>query len=515
MSLALRRQKPMVAACASQPLLSVDEMRKHHGMTGTYVTCPPPRTRGCKPSSNTTVAAIEPTSAVESEASTTTSSGTISITMPQVEPVVESTQSTGARSCSALTKFAREQLSRAKPHVVNASTFDYTRQSTAAGLVVCVHDGELWYQESHAKHMWHGEADRAWGALEVIWQWLRRSKWRGATRCWQHSGRDDQQYSQGFGLPTMLWHYSPHQPWHLEGQDPAFLWPEHNYEGEVTRSQPPTRRFRQKLFKDLKPWSERLPTLRYRGSVVGSTRRAFLACPKRNSSVAGNFFATRADVGSIDWIKTHDNLTLASAQHRMDLFTNFQNILWLPGGCEWSSAVNQLMAYGAALYMPSDLQQSHSLNTIMLLERCDGCVISFDRRDGICGAVESAFLREEARGGTRRAAERLADYVRTELHPDCVDQYMTTVVEGLPQTVLSPEAIKTAGSPLVAKCNQDGCRGHKGSWPRGWRSFSCSWQLSYAVDVMPHILGPGAENRHNVHSSLQKWWDPDTCANSP
>ena len=406
-------------------------------------------------------------------------------------------------TCATLKAFAQEQLERVQPHVLNASLFSYKRQGGAAGLALCVIDGRLFYQESHDKHLWHGEADRAWGALQVVWQWLRRSGWRGPPRCWQHSGRDDQRYGQSLGLPTMLWHYDSHQP-----HEAAFLWPEHNYEGEITRTQPPTRTFRSKLVD--KPWSDRRDMMRYRGSKVGNTRREFLACGHRNESHFVGFFTSRTDIAQIDWFDTHDNVTLANLNHGMHRFSDYKHITWLPGGADWSSGLNQFMAYGSALYMPADLNESHSLNTKMLLERCDRCVVAFNRRrsGGTCDAFAEAFLLEEASGSAELIAGRLSRFVRTELHPDCVDQYLTAIVDGLPQTVIESEAVTDATSPLVAKCNP--CRGMMAGWPRGWREFSCRWMLSYATDIIPHV---GAdERRANVNTSLSRWWDP-TCAN--
>ena len=77
--------------------------------------------------------------------------------------------------CSTLHEFAREQLAGARAHTVNFSHLTILRQRKASGLFVCVVNGSVFFQESHAKHFWHGESDRAFGMVSVVWQWLRRT----------------------------------------------------------------------------------------------------------------------------------------------------------------------------------------------------------------------------------------------------------------------------------------------------------------------------------------------------
>lgn len=134
-----------------------------------------------------------------------------------------------AGKCDALLSFANLQLSRvARPSHVNLSYVVEQAIVQNAGLIVCVHDGELFYQiaDAKAKHVMHGDRDRAWQALNVIFHTLRHAASSlpatSGTKCWQHSLRDDQKqnifrWGDGLGLPTFLWHREEYQaedaPW--------------------------------------------------------------------------------------------------------------------------------------------------------------------------------------------------------------------------------------------------------------------------------------------------------------
>ena len=46
------------------------------------------------------------------------------------------------------------------------------------------------------------------------------------------------------------------------------------------------------------------------------------------------------------------------SKYDMRRFGDFRHILYLPGGADWSSSLNQLMAYGSTLVMPGDMDES-------------------------------------------------------------------------------------------------------------------------------------------------------------
>ena len=115
-----------------------------------------------------------------------------------------------------------------------------------------------------------------------------------------------------------------------------------------------------------------------------------------------------------------------------------KHLLWLPGGCYWSSSLNRFMAMGSSLTMPRDFAPSYSLNALMLLERCgERCVISFDssgfRRLAICESLSSSFIEHETHA--QALARQLALFVDEQLSPDCVDRYMHALLEGIPQVI--------------------------------------------------------------------------------
>lgn len=400
--------------------------------------------------------------------------------------------------CSVLLEFAHEQLARAHAQTLNFSRFTMLQQRKATGMLVCVVNGSVFYQESHAKHMWHGEADRAFGMLSVVWQWLRRTGWSGPPRCFQLSGRDDQIYQSGLHLPTMLFHRGRYQ--HQTEGDSYFLWPEHNFEGELTRSQPPTRTFRKQTAEAAKPWSERLPLLRFRGSPIHTTRQTILSCATRSKDAeVREFYANHTDISSVRISSVQGDVNRSLQQHGMDAFHSFQHVLWLPGGNDWSSSLNSLMALGSTLYMPGDLHESHSLNTYLLLERCSHCVVAFNRSVDSCKALATAFEWAQEQGRARKAAARLASFVNDEVSPDCMDAYMSTILAGLPQTVLEIDAI-----PRVNIVMGEG-------WP--WREFSCDWQRELVGKVVQWAKGSGGSSAHQSLGSFTRWWNQSTCAN--
>ena len=452
-------------------------------------------------------------------------------------------------SCTELLSFASEQLRNASKHVIDARELTTTPRD--AGLTICLHNGTLFYHESHHAHAWHGELDRAYGALQVVNQWLLRTRWLG-TACFQHSGRDDQRIISRHRpgtqtLPLMLWHWCNAEPScsrPISGHEHlSFLWPEHDYEGTISMHQPPTRAFRASLARaKAPPWNMRDDRLRYRGSLdtKGFTGRAILLrCAQNGSNVsaeARRFFAEQTDLSTIDWsyrkinrqklggspLKqghgtkdmkrppehssplstrlssrsnissqlptevsmpavtpnmvesslaapalpwTHQMQTVPStlpacgkegvvvstcmqtvpstlpAYMRMENLRLAKHLLWLPGGCYWSSSLNRFMAMGSSLTMPRDFAPSFSLNAFMLLERCgERCVISFNssgfQRLAICESLSSSFMEHETH--TQALARQLAHFVHEQLSPDCVDRYMLALLEGIPQVCRAP-----------------------------------------------------------------------------
>ena len=492
-------------------------------------------------------------------------------------------------SCSELLKFASEQLRHASKHVIDARELTTTPRD--AGLTICLHNGTLFYHESHHAHAWHGELDRAYGALQVVNQWLLRTRWRG-TACFQHSGRDDQRIISRHRpgtqtLPLMLWHWCNAEPScsrPVSGREHlSFLWPEHDYEGTISMHQPPTRAFRASLSRaKAPPWNERDDRLRYRGSLdmKGFTGRAILLrCAQNGSNVsaeARRFFVERTDLSAIDWsyrkinrkkpggsplikpliepeqgtkdlerppelssplsprLSSRSNISsqppaevrmpsvtpsmveFSSAAPILPLTDRLQiipstlpaymhmenhrlakHLLWLPGGCYWSSSLNRFMAMGSSLTMPRDFAPSYSLNALMLLERCgERCVISFEssgfRRLAICESLSSSFLEHETHA--QALARQLALFVDEQLSPDCVDRYMHALLEGIPQVIEQPirtrlARAKTQLSPQRPRLSPQVIEnphaiGASFEQARSWASLNMSWP-SVPVTFLP------------------------------
>lgn len=242
----------------------------------------------------------------------------------------ESPTPTTRRACGALRRFAREQVLRAEPSSIDIAALTPTAQRV--GLVICLHNGTLYYQTSHHSHMYHGEVDRVFGALQVAFQWLRRTDWRG-TKCFQHSLRDDQSHDildgvdrghDTLGLPAMLWHScvgtagSRAAACGAPSPSNAFLWPEYDYEGSLTQHQPPTRVFRERVRKRSPAWAARQEMMPYRsgtGMRISSApvRKGLLACSSRLANARSvaegthldadlrHFYRSIADIGTIDW----------------------------------------------------------------------------------------------------------------------------------------------------------------------------------------------------------------------
>ena len=96
-------------------------------------------------------------------------------------------------------------------------------------------------------------------------------------------------------------------------------------------------------------------------------------------------------------------------------YASHKHVLWLPGGADWSSALARVMETGGAIYMPSDMGASHSLNTKMLLDYCSGCVTSFARVDALDLRRTRAHLMRSSRP---RARPPRANPAKTHLASD-------------------------------------------------------------------------------------------------
>ena len=259
------------------------------------------------------------------------------------------------RKCRALLDLAAEQLAETTPHEANVSRLLHEHAHQQSGLVACVHRGQLFYQlnSPRMKHAWHGDVDRPFGTLQSVFQTVLATRYRG-TKCFQFSGRDDQKQNilgigDGFGLPAMLWHISGGLsaknfnasmyehieasvvPWpssYVPDEQAAaaqqarahFLWPEHNYFGELVRQLPPIPNLHGKLVEQhaqalpapqaLPPslqqqqpqaanqarrrppepfsppaWEDRSDLMRYRGSPIGLTRQHVLSCSRYPQSL--------------------------------------------------------------------------------------------------------------------------------------------------------------------------------------------------------------------------------------
>ena len=374
--------------------------------------------------------------------------------------------------CGTLLTFAYEQLAGAPTHVVDVH--QVVTNPRDAGLTICLHGGQIHFHEGHYKHAWHGSADRAYNAIQVMHQWLSRTQYNG-TRCFEHSGRDDQRIlSRGRGgsqdLPVLLWHWCYgdregdsrcRRPSSLggvgDGSGLGFLWPEHDYEGTIGQHQPPTREMRADIARIARPWKDRSEErLRYRGSAFPSARLAKLMRCSMYDPLGSDFFTRRTDFRTIDWRSkdvaqaessfnwsrvgleqwsAHDALP---ADMQMEQNARYKHLLWLPGAGEWSSSLNRYMAFGATLFMPQDIGRSHSLNSLMLLERCGPCVVPFNYsrfESRMCGSLRNAF--EAHQTDAEEIAAQLTRFVAQQLAPDCVDRYMSAILEGLPQTVVN------------------------------------------------------------------------------
>ena len=249
--------------------------------------------------------------------------------------------------------------------------------------------------------------------------------------------------------------------------------------GELMRNLPPSPILRAALDREALPWTARRDRMRYRGSTIGFTRQYILECAEHPAGLsafgpvgerAARFFTSVADFNLIGWTAAGSLIKrvgdgggggngIDNATSSLGVFGSYKHVLWLPGGEDWSSALGRLMATGGALYMPSDLASSHSLNTYMLLERCAQCVIGFRRvasdvqleyaevnealrrtpplaavNSSVCVSLAEAY---EAYAGQAEAfARSLRSFVRRELHSDCVMRYRGMLIERLPQTVI-------------------------------------------------------------------------------
>ena len=97
------------------------------------------------------------------------------------------------RTCGVLLDFAREQLRTFHHTVANVSRILEQQRRQSAGLIVCLHEGHVLYQpaDGRTRHVMHGDRDRAWQTLNVLFQMARATgPWaRGSTKCLQQSLR--------------------------------------------------------------------------------------------------------------------------------------------------------------------------------------------------------------------------------------------------------------------------------------------------------------------------------------
>ena len=175
------------------------------------------------------------------------------------------------------------------------------------------------------------------------------------------------------------------------------------------------------------------------------------------------------------------------AYMRMENLRLAKHLLWLPGGCYWSSSLNRFMAMGSSLTMPRDFAPSFSLNAFMLLERCgERCVISFNssgfQRLAICESLSSSFMEHETH--TQALARQLAHFVHEQLSPDCVDRYMLALLEGIPQEYRAPSRDRHGCKSVTA---------HHGVL------------LSPQVIEHPHAIGASFEQAQSWASLNMSW----------
>ena len=79
------------------------------------------------------------------------------------------------RTCGVLLDFAREQLRTFHHTVANVSRILEQQRRQSAGLIVCLHEGHVLYQpaDGRTRHVMHGDCDRAWQTLNVLFQMAR------------------------------------------------------------------------------------------------------------------------------------------------------------------------------------------------------------------------------------------------------------------------------------------------------------------------------------------------------
>lgn len=380
-------------------------------------------------------------------------------------------------------QIASEQLTLAEPTTLDLS--ELNGFALRVGLAVCVHNGEVYYvMPQKTKHLMEGEIDRIFSALQVVYQWLQRTRWRGATKCFQHSLRDDQSHSilnvvdgrrDTLGLPAMLWHFCAPLAERTRRACGAprtgnhFLWPEYDYEGSVTHHQPPTRNFRNKIEqRSALAWQERREHMPYRTGYealrLSGIRRAVLGCarsvkslPPERSTPASELFRSVADIDVMDWNWRSENKSQSEMTDVAARFATSRYALWLPGKAGWSTSLNQLMAVGAALFVPANVSDRHSLNSLALLEYCPHsgpsglrspaheCLIEFARKPNVCSELMATLERHHHHA--EQHTSKLHAFVGSELHPDCVDEYQRIILEGLPQTVQNTSLLEWAQAP--------------------------------------------------------------------
>ena len=128
-----------------------------------------------------------------------------------------------------------------------------------------------------------------------------------------------------------------------------------------------------------------------------------------------------------------------------------------------------------------------------------------DWRGFLCTQLASAFVSHLPLA--EEIAANLRSFVATQLHPDCVDRYMTVIIDRLPQTVLNADAVVES-----ARASQGADVTHRVVWP--WRKFSCpDGQLWYAEKVGQTRGGAGVTRGQVAVDNFQRWWNQSTCAN--
>ena len=197
---------------------------------------------------------------------------------------------------------------------------------------------------------------------------------------------------------------------------PATLWPDHDTFGWPHTWVAPfpllAAQFKAEEKGEERAWRLRDDRLLWSGAVLGSQRRAFLACAGRGAS------AGRIRAKPVQWRSFRDKrLADGRAQKSLSeadlrIYTHYKYALFLPG-VSWSSSLKRLAAAGAALFVPNP-PQFEDLATLALA-RCGGrCVFEYDSNSSaLCEELGEALA---GAGGeeSRRRAEASTQLIRSE-----------------------------------------------------------------------------------------------------